>query len=62
MTPESKTQELRRFLKALDNSDLTVTDWEAKFIENNMEAESFSPRQRESIEEMLTKYGNRIKW
>lgn len=44
------------FLKSLDKSDHDVSDWEAQFIESNLDRTSFSPRQRESIDQMIKRY------
>ncbi len=48
------------FLLALDRSDVTVSDWEAGFIESNLDRFSFSPKQRAMIEKMMDKYAERI--
>lgn len=56
------TQDLRRFLKMLDEADVNVNDWEAKFIASNLDAEFFSAKQRKAIEDMMEKYGKRIGW
>lgn len=55
-------KDLKDFLKKLDNSDVNVSDWEAQFIESNLDADSFSPAQRRKIEEMIEQYGARIGW
>lgn len=52
--------ELRDFLKALDESSIEVTDWEAQFIESNLDNDFFSPKQREVIQRMIDKYGTRL--
>jgi len=44
------------FLKRLDRSDVSVSDWEAQFIGSNLQREHFSPKQRESIDKMIEKY------
>jgi len=44
------------FLKKLDKSDENVSDWEAQFIESNLDREHFSPKQREIIDRMAEKY------
>jgi hypothetical protein len=51
-----------KFLKKLDSSDVTVSDWEAQFIGSNLGKASYSPKQRASIELMIEKYSNRIGW
>lgn len=56
------SQTLCNFLHALDESDVEVNDWEARFIESNLKTEHFSPKQREVIVQMMEKYGERIKW
>lgn len=55
-------EEMVDFLQALDSSDVEATDWEAKFIASNLDAIAFSPKQRESVLEMINKYGRRIGW
>lgn len=57
---EPMDQELRDFLKALDESDINVTDWEAKFIEGNLDNDFFSPKQREVVTRLIDKYGVRL--
>lgn len=51
-----------KFLKKLDNSDVTVSDWEAQFIGSNLGKASYSPKQRASIDQMIEKYSERIGW
>jgi hypothetical protein len=51
---------LRDFLKQLDDSDVEVSDWEARFIESNLAHGHFSAQQRENIMQLMTKYGRRI--
>ena len=50
------------FLNALDMADFEVTDWEAQFLESNTERASFSPKQREAIDGMIERYGERVKF
>lgn len=52
--------ELRHFLEMLDASDVNVTDWEATFIESNLQREHFSAKQREIVMKMIEKYGQRV--
>lgn len=52
----------RDFLKKLDEADVNVTDFEAKFISSNLLTDQFSPKQREVINQMMTRYGQRIGW
>jgi len=62
MKPDD-SEELRRFLKMLDGSDaVSVSDWEAQFIESNLTREFFSAKQREIVMKMMEKYGQRIGW
>ena len=56
------SEDLLDFLQALDNSDVEVTDWEAKFIASNLDAISFSPAQKAQIRVMIQQYGKRIGW
>lgn len=52
---------LRDFLKKLDDSDkVTVSDWEAQFIESNLTRDFFSAKQREIVMKLMDKYGTRI--
>jgi hypothetical protein len=59
-----ESEEFRRFLKKLDDAadTLSVSDWEATFIESNLSREHFSPKQREKVMDMMEKYGKRIGW
>lgn len=50
------------FLAALDRAELDVTDFEASFIESNMDRFNFSPRQRIAIDKMMAKYEDKIKF
>lgn len=61
MKPDD-SQALREFLKMLDGSDASVSDWEAQFIESNLSREHFSPKQREVVMKLMEKYGQRIGW
>ena len=50
-----------RFLHDLDKSErVEVTDWEAKFIESNLDQEMFSPKQREIIDRMMRQYDQKL--
>lgn len=52
---------LKAFLQQLDDADnVTVTDWEAKFIESGLSHEFYSAKQREIILRLMEKYGQRI--
>lgn len=62
MSERYKDEDLVDFLQTLDDSDVEVTEWEAKFISSNLDAIAFSPKQRESINQMIEKYGQRISW
>lgn len=53
-------EELRTFLKMLDESDVNISDWEAQFIESNMSRDYFSPKQRDVVVKLMEKYGARI--
>lgn len=53
----------RDFLRKLDDAkNISVDDFEARFIENNMNRSSFSPKQREIIDQMIERYGKAVKW
>jgi hypothetical protein len=58
-----------RFLEQLDRAQFEVTDWEATFIESQLQRAvqgegftkiTFSAKQRESIDKMMTNYGSRL--
>jgi hypothetical protein len=54
-----------QFLILLDRSDrVSVTDWEAKFIESHVDKVyvEFTPKQVEVIDKMIEKYAFRIGW
>lgn len=62
MKPDD-SQALRDFLKMLDDSDaVSVSDWEAGFIESNLSREHFSAKQREIVMKLMDRYGKRIDW
>lgn len=46
----------RIFLKALDNSDHDVSQFEADFIASNLDRTFFSAKQRQVIDRMMEKY------
>lgn len=48
------------FLRKLDASDVSVSDWEADFIESNLQSRMFSPKQRALIEILRDKYEDRL--
>lgn len=52
----------REFLNALDASPISVTGWESGFINDTLTRKYFSPGQRKSIDSMIEKYGNKIRW
>lgn len=54
------TDEQRRaFLNALDAApDVQVSDWEAGFLESNHDRTTFTDAQRESIDQMISRYGD----
>ena len=55
--------EAKEFLRKLDESDrVTVSDWEAKFIESNLDRDYFTDKQVEIVEKMVSKYGAKIGW
>lgn len=58
MKPEIELthQDLLDILKELDESEIEVTDWEARFIESNLDARTFSRKQKEIITKMWRKY------
>lgn len=60
MSAPDDSEELRKFLKQLDDADVNVSDWEAQFIESNLSREHFSPKQREIVMKLMEKYGQRI--
>ena len=61
MSKPDDSDELRKFLKMLDVSDnVSVSDWEATFIESNLTRDFFSAKQREITMKLMEKYGKRI--
>lgn len=60
MSKPDDSSELCNFLKLLDGADVTVTGWEAQFIESNLTREHFSEKQREITMKLMEKYGKRI--
>jgi len=51
------------FLNALDMADFEVSDWEADFLESNLPRRHvFTPKQREAIDRMIERYGERLKF
>jgi len=62
-------RELFAFLKRLDAADFEVTEWEADFIESQLEREkyfteigpTFSDAQRRKIEQMRKAYEHRLR-
>ena len=60
MSAPDDSEELRKFLKMLDGADVTVSDWEAQFIESNLTRDHFSPKQREIVMKFMERYGKRI--
>ena len=50
------------FLAALDESDVEVSDWEARFVESNLGRGRFSVRQRKAADRLIEKYRGRIGW
>lgn len=57
-------QERVSFLQALDKAWTTVdlNEWESSFLESNLTRSSFSPKQRESIDLMIERHRDKIKW
>jgi len=53
---EHTHEELLETLRAIDNQEKEVTDWEAKFIERNLKARTFSRKQKQIITEMSNRY------
>lgn len=47
----------KAFIVALDNADVELSDWEAKFVESNMEHIGiFTPKQEEVILKFMDKF------
>lgn len=55
---ELSDQELLEILYEIDQKSGNVSQWEASFIESNLERDqaSFSPKQRDIIYKMMEKY------
>jgi hypothetical protein len=62
--PEYSDSELADFLKSIDKAVgiVDVTNWEASFIDSNLDRTSFSEKQREIIKRMINQYAEQIKW
>jgi hypothetical protein len=58
----AKDDTYANFLLALDRAadSVEVTDWEAQFVESNLDRFSFSPKQRASIDRLMEKYAEKI--
>lgn len=56
MKKEITHPELLQILQDVDNSDKEVTDWEARFIESNLNSRSFTRRQKEIILDLQKRY------
>jgi hypothetical protein len=53
----------KAFLSAVDESDrVDVDDYEAKFLDSNLGRENFTPKQRDFIDKMVIRYGDKLKW
>lgn len=52
--------EIRAFLRQLDNAEVDVNAWEAEFIASNLTRENFSGKQREIVQKLRDRYGRRI--
>jgi len=60
---EISDDRLRSFLDALEDADFEVSDWEAQFMESNMDRETFTEKQRQNVlAKMVEKYGHRLDW
>ncbi len=57
-------ERIRAFLDALDQSDrIEVSDWDASFIESNMDRQTFTePQRKKVIARMICEYGHKVKW
>ena len=56
-------ERLRAFLDALDESNEDVSDWEAGFMESNVDREEFTePQRRNVLAKMIEKYGHKVAW
>ena len=54
----------RDFLRALDKAaaEVEVSDWDAKFIESNLERTFFTSKQRDVINKLYRQYKDKIKF
>lgn len=55
-------QECTEFLRALDDAapGLEVTDWEARFIEDNLDTWHYTPGRRKVLADLHRKYGKEL--
>lgn len=56
METEDENTWARYVLKTIDDGDENVTDWEARFIESNLDRASFTEAQLTVIQQMADKY------
>jgi hypothetical protein len=57
ITPERMTDHLaRELIQELDLGDWELNDWQAKFVESNLQREHFSLKQKEVIYKMARRF------
>jgi len=51
--------DIKQYLNDLDNDESTeLSDWDARFIESNLERNQFTNKQRAVVQKMVDRYGN----
>lgn len=50
----------REFISDLDDATFDITNWEAEFLESVLGKDTFSPKQREVIDNLRRKYENKL--
>lgn len=52
--------DIRQYLNDLDNDTSTeLSDFDARFVESNLERNHFSDKQREHVQRMVERYGDK---
>lgn len=54
------TGELLQFLRELDQSDVSLTDWEIDFLESMLGKNEFTPRQKAVIQDLIDRYDDQL--
>ena len=56
---EWSDDDIHQYLVDLDNDEETeLSDWDARFVESNLERNQFTDKQRAVVQKMVDRYGN----